>query len=91
MELSQAPTWAALPQASCGSKSIYEGPSVDKDLKGSMNPGAASDIGHWRRWAERSDGRSSSSRALATERQWCEPLRRGGKLWPHDAFDSNEM
>jgi len=34
---------------------------VDKDLKGSMNPGAASDIGHWRRWAERSDGRSSSS------------------------------
>jgi hypothetical protein len=63
---------------------------VDKDLKGSMNPGAASDIGHWRRWAERSDGRSSSS---GRERllPWCEPLRCNGKLWPHEAFDSNEM
>jgi hypothetical protein len=28
---------------------------VDKELRMSMNPGAATDFGHWRRWAKRSD------------------------------------
>jgi hypothetical protein len=55
MEPSQASLWAALLQASYGWKTIYTGPTVDKDLRRSMNPGAARDSGHWMRWAERTD------------------------------------
>jgi hypothetical protein len=51
----QVDTWAALLQASYGWKSIYKGQDVDKTLRRSMNPGAATDIDHWAYWAERSD------------------------------------
>jgi hypothetical protein len=52
VEPTQATIWDALLQASYGWRSIYEGPGVDKDLRRSMNPGAASDIGHWNRWTK---------------------------------------
>ena len=55
VEPSQANTWAALLQASYGWKMIYGGTGFDKELRRSMNPGAAADTGHWRRWAKRSD------------------------------------
>lgn len=46
---SQLDTWAALLQPSYGWKSIYQGTSVNKELRRLMNPGVASDIDHWRR------------------------------------------
>ena len=55
VEPSQANTWVALLQASYGWKTIYKGDGVDKELRMSMNPGVATDFGHWRRWAKRSD------------------------------------
>lgn len=55
VEPSQANTWAALLQASYGWKTIYRGDGVDQELRMSMNPGAATEFGHWRRWAKRSD------------------------------------
>jgi hypothetical protein len=36
-------------------KAIYEGPNVVKDLRRSMNPGAARDVGCWRHWVQQSD------------------------------------
>ena len=55
VEPSQANTWAALLQASYGWKTIYRGDGVDKELRMSMNPGTATEFGHWRRWAKRSN------------------------------------
>ena len=52
---SQANTWAALLQALYGWKTIYRGDSVDKELRMSMNPGAVTEFGHWRRWTKQSD------------------------------------
>jgi len=44
--------WKALLQASYGWKAIYKAETdVAKDLRRSMNPGAADDSGHWSRWA----------------------------------------
>lgn len=42
--------WSALLQASHGWKDVYKG--GDTVLKQSMNPGAATDNGHWTRWIE---------------------------------------
>lgn len=54
VERSQAGIWAGLLRASCGWGSIYQGPNVDEGLRRSMNPGAGCDMGHWKRWVERS-------------------------------------
>jgi len=61
VESSQEAIWTALLQASYGWESIYKGQSVDQDLRRSMNPGPATDIGHWSHWAVRSDQPDSCS------------------------------
>ncbi|KAF8323573.1 hypothetical protein F5887DRAFT_1208074 [Amanita rubescens] len=44
--------WDGLLQASYGWKDIYKvATNVEKELRRSMNPGAANDGGHWSRWA----------------------------------------
>jgi hypothetical protein len=53
VEPSQANTWAALLQASYSWKATYADAGVDKELRTSMNPGAATDPGHWGRWTNR--------------------------------------
>jgi hypothetical protein len=46
--------WLGLLQASYGWKQVYNaGTDVEKDLRRSMNPGAADDSSHWSRWAFR--------------------------------------
>ncbi|KAM6495407.1 hypothetical protein JOM56_008113 [Amanita muscaria] len=49
---SRTTIWDALLQASYGWKEIYKAPTkVEKELRSSMNPGAADDDGHWSHWA----------------------------------------
>jgi len=51
VEPSQANTWTALLQASFyGWKDIYAGKGLHKVLRTTMNPGAATETGHWDRW-----------------------------------------
>jgi len=50
--------WNALLQASYGWKAIYKAKTdMAKELRRSMNPGAADDDGHWSHWAARSSVR----------------------------------
>ncbi|KIL67286.1 hypothetical protein M378DRAFT_9526 [Amanita muscaria Koide BX008] len=49
---SRTTIWDALLQASYGWKEIYKAPTkVEKEIRSSMNPGAADDDGHWSHWA----------------------------------------
>lgn len=49
-----ADIWHGLLQASYGWQQVYKaGTDVEKDLRRSMNPGAADNSGHWSRWADR--------------------------------------
>ena len=50
-----AHVWDALLQASYSWRELYKADTeVERNLRRSMNPGAASDEGHWSRWAVRS-------------------------------------
>jgi hypothetical protein len=50
----QTDIWDGLLHASYGWKEIYKAATnVEKELRRSMNPGAAADDGHWSRWAVR--------------------------------------
>jgi hypothetical protein len=50
----QTDIWDSLLQVSYGWKDIYKAATnVEKDLRRSMNPGAADDGGHWSHWAVR--------------------------------------
>jgi hypothetical protein len=52
----EADTWEALVQASYGWKDLYKTETVlERNLRKSMNPGAAYDDGHWSRWSVRGD------------------------------------
>jgi len=54
IEKEKAGVWDALLQASYGWKDLYNKASSEaRDLRRSVNAGAASDSGHWSRWAER--------------------------------------
>jgi hypothetical protein len=48
--------WSSLLQASYGWKEIYKGGNeLRENLRRSMNPGAAMDVGHWECWLEGTD------------------------------------